>query len=204
MMDQWGGLIAVVSDSYDLEHAVRELWGEKLREQVMRRDGVVVIRPDSGNPRDVVLQVLGWLGEKFGYETNQKGYRVLCPKVRVIQGDGVNYYTIQDTLATMAKAGWAAENVAFGMGGALLQQLNRDTQQFAIKCSSVTVDGEERAVWKSPKGDASKASKRGRLALGWDGVEFHAIENVTPALAYPSHLITVFENGVVYSGDNQF
>ncbi len=92
-----------------------------------------MVRPDSGKPREVVLKVLEILGSKFGYETNAKGYRVLNPKVRVIQGDGVNYWTIQDTLTAMNRAGWSADNITFGMGGALLQQLNRDTQQFAFK-----------------------------------------------------------------------
>jgi nicotinamide phosphoribosyltransferase len=85
--------------------------------------------------------------------------------VRIIQGDGVNYWTIQDTLTAMIRAGWSADNIAFGMGGALLQQLNRDTQKFAFKCSSITVNGEDREVWKDPVEGHDKASKRGRLAL---------------------------------------
>lgn len=198
MMDQWPeGLIAVVSDSYDLEYAITNLWGWRLRQQVMERQGTVVIRPDSGNPRVVVLKVLELLGEKFGTETNQKGYRVLCPKVRVIQGDGVNYYTIQDTLAAMQKAGWAAENVAFGMGGALLQQLNRDTQQFAIKCSSVTIEGQERDVWKETKEDPSKASKRGRLILTHDGTTYRTVTAQTGVQYTEDLLHTVFENGTI-------
>ena len=113
----------------------------------------------------MVLKVLEILGAKFGYETNAKGYRVLNPKIRVIQGDGVNYWTIQDALTAMNRAGWSADNITFGMGGALLQQLNRDTQQFAFKCSNVTVNGEDRDVFKDPVEGHDKASKRGRLAL---------------------------------------
>ena len=78
-----------------------------------------MVRPDSGNPRETVLKVLDILGEKFGQQINAKGYRVLNPKVRVIQGDGVNYWTIQDTLMAMNRAGWSADNITFGMGGAL-------------------------------------------------------------------------------------
>jgi nicotinamide phosphoribosyltransferase len=85
----------------------------------------------------------------------------------VIQGDGVNYWTIQDTLTAMNRAGWSADNISFGMGGALLQQLNRDTQRFAFKCSNVTVHGEDRDVFKDPVEGHDKASKRGRLALHW-------------------------------------
>jgi len=136
-----------------------------LHDKVLKREGTLVIRPDSGNPREVVLKVLEILGQKFGYETNGKGYRVLNPHVRIIQGDGVNYWTIQDTLTAMIRAGWSADNISFGMGGALLQQLNRDTQKFAFKCSSITVNGEDREVFKDPVDGHDKASKKGRLAL---------------------------------------
>jgi nicotinamide phosphoribosyltransferase len=159
------GLVAVVSDSYNVYEACEKLWGTLLREKVENRQGTLVVRPDSGKPREVVLKVLEILGAKFGYETNAKGYRVLNPKIRVIQGDGVNYWTIQDALTAMNRAGWSADNITFGMGGALLQQLNRDTQQFAFKSSNVTVNGEERDVFKDPVEGHDKASKRGRLAL---------------------------------------
>ncbi len=159
------GLVAVVSDSYNVYDACEKLWGGVLRDKVEQRAGTLVVRPDSGKPREVVLKVLEILGAKFGYETNAKGYRVLNPKVRMIQGDGVNYWTIQDTLTAMNRAGWSADNITFGMGGALLQQLNRDTQQFAFKCSNVTVNGEDHDVFKDPVEGHDKASKRGRLAL---------------------------------------
>ena len=159
------GLVAVVSDSYNVYEAAEKLWGQILHDKVLQRQGTLVIRPDSGNPREVVLKVLNILGEKFGFESNAKGYRVLNPKVLVIQGDGVNYWTIQDTLAAMTRAGWSADNITFGMGGALLQQLNRDTQKFAFKTSAITINGEEREVYKDPVDGHDKVSKRGRMAL---------------------------------------
>ena len=159
------GLVAVVSDSYNVYEACEKIWGGMLHDKVVRRPGTLVVRPDSGKPREVVLKVLEILGAKFGFETNAKGYRVLNPKVRVIQGDGVNYWTIQDTLTAMNRGGWSADNITFGMGGALLQQLNRDTQQFAFKTANVTVNGEDRDVFKDPVEGHDKASKRGRMAL---------------------------------------
>jgi nicotinamide phosphoribosyltransferase len=159
------GLVAVVSDSYNVYEACERLWGEILRDKVLQRQGVLVVRPDSGYPRDVVLKVLDILGRKFGYQSNGKGYRVLNPKIRVIQGDGVNCWTIQDTLTAMMRAGWSADNITFGMGGALLQQLNRDTQKFAFKTSAVTINGEDQPVYKDPVEGHDKVSKRGRLAL---------------------------------------
>ena len=100
---------------------------------------------------------------------NSKGYRVLNPKIRVIQGDGVNFWTIQDTLMAMNRAGWSADNITFGMGGALLQQLNRDTQKFAFKTSNIIINGEDREVFKDPVEGHEKVSKRGRLALLFNG-----------------------------------
>jgi nicotinamide phosphoribosyltransferase len=148
----------------------------------------------------VLTRVFEILGEKFGYETNSKGYRVLPPCVRVIQGDGVNMFTIQNMLFHLAKFhGWSADNIAFGMGGALLQQLNRDTQKFAFKCSAAQVNGEWRPVFKDPVTDPGKNSKHGRLSLVEPQPgEFHTLENVgSPALAGDDRLITVFENGLI-------
>jgi nicotinamide phosphoribosyltransferase len=86
-------------------------------------------------------------------------------KVRVIQGDGINYDEIERILEALKIRGWSADNVAFGMGGALLQQMNRDTQRFAFKASSVTVNGYVRDVYKSPVTDNGKRSKKGKLKL---------------------------------------
>jgi nicotinamide phosphoribosyltransferase len=191
------GIVAVVSDSYNVYHAAENLWGELLHDKVLARNGTLVVRPDSGNPRKVVIKVLEILGEKFGYEMNAKGYRVLHPKVRLIQGDGVNFWTIQDTLMAINRAGWSADNIAFGMGGALLQQLNRDTQKFAFKTSNVTVNGEDREVFKDPVEGHEKMSKRGRLALhfnhgSWSTVRVHRGEADRDDRLQP-----VFRNGEV-------
>jgi nicotinamide phosphoribosyltransferase len=69
------GTVAVVSDSYDIYHACRDLWGGALRDAVLARDGTLVVRPDSGDPAHTVLQVLNILGERFGTSANQKGDR---------------------------------------------------------------------------------------------------------------------------------
>jgi len=166
MLEQYPtGIMACVSDSYDIEVACRDLWGSQLRDQVLARDGVLVVRPDSGYPPKIVLSVLGWMGEAFGAETNAKGYRVLHPKVRVIQGDGCTPDMIQEILHQMQHHGWSADNIAFGMGGGLLQKCDRDTYAYAFKCSAVRRGGAWQDVYKDPKTDAAKASKRGRLAL---------------------------------------
>jgi nicotinamide phosphoribosyltransferase len=194
------GLVACVSDSYNIYNACQKLWGELLKPDLLHRQGTLVIRPDSGDPINVLTKVFEILGEKFGYETNAKGYRVLPPWVRVIQGDGVNMFTIQNMLYQLAKFhGWSADNIAFGMGGALLQQLNRDTQKFAFKCSAAQIDGQWSPVFKDPITDPGKNSKHGRLALVEpEHGEFHTMENVaSDALNNEDRLVTVFENGSI-------
>lgn len=159
------GLVAVVSDSYDIYKACSEKWGKELKAEVLSRDGTLVIRPDSGTPEQVVLKVIQTLMDSFGYDTNAKGYKVLNPKVRVIQGDGIDYETVEKILNVLEINKISADNVAFGMGGALLQRLDRDTLGFAFKCSSVVIDSIEKEVYKSPITDPGKKSKRGRLEL---------------------------------------
>jgi len=195
MLDQFpSGLVAVVSDSYDVFRCCAEIWGGALRDQVLARDGVLVIRPDSGDPPKVLVKVLDILGEKFGTTQNAKGFRVLHPKVRVIQGDGVDFTMLGRILQAMAAAGWSADNISFGSGGGLLQKLNRDTQRFAFKCSSVTVDGVEQDVFKQPVTDSSKRSKAGRMKLVLDKNTHATVPHSDPR---PDLLRPVFRDGVV-------
>jgi nicotinamide phosphoribosyltransferase len=170
MVDQFakpGSILAVVSDSYDIYNAASKLWGEELKQKVIDSGATVVIRPDSGDPDTVCRKLVSILGEKFGYTTNAKGYKVLN-NVRLIQGDGVNEHTIRTILGGFAAYGWSADNIAFGMGGALLQQLDRDTQKFAMKCSAAEINGEWVDVQKDPITDSGKKSKAGRVTL-WKG-----------------------------------
>ncbi len=157
-------LVACVSDSYDLENAVVNLWGSALRDAVIKSGATIVIRPDSGDPPTIVRRTLEQLDAAFGHSINSKGYRVLN-HVRVIQGDGIHQNSIRAILQHALEGGYSATNLAFGMGGALLQQVNRDTQKFAMKLSEVTIDGERIAVCKDPVTDSGKRSKAGRLDL---------------------------------------
>jgi len=166
-----GAIVAVVSDSYDIFNAASKLWGEDLRQRVIDSGATVVIRPDSGDPVEVNRRLVEILGEKFGYTKNDKGFKVLN-NVRLIQGDGINELTVRSILGALAAMGWSADNIAFGMGGALLQQVDRDTQRFAMKCSSAQVNGEWIDVQKDPITDSGKKSKAGRVTLWQSGGEF--------------------------------
>ena len=162
------GLVACVSDSFDIYNACSNLWGKDLRDQILNRDGTLVVRPDSGDPITVLLKCLKLLGRAFGYTTNAKGYKVLDPHVRIIQGDGIDRKAIREILDALMLKGWSADNLAFGSGGGLLKKFDRDTSKYAFKCSWIQVNGEGRDVYKDPITGKGKESKPGRMALLWD------------------------------------
>jgi nicotinamide phosphoribosyltransferase len=159
-----GKTFAVVSDSYDIYAAVDYLWGEQLRQRVVESGATLVVRPDSGDPVEIVARTLASLAQRFGYEINGKGYKLL-KHVRVLQGDGVNPASIAAILDRIVSDGFSVANITFGMGGALLQRLDRDTQQFACKASAVAIDGVWRDIRKDPITDHAKCSKPGLLGL---------------------------------------
>ena len=200
-----GSILAVVSDSYDVFNAAGKLWGEELRQKVIDSGATLVVRPDSGDPVEVNRQLIEILGQKFGYTTNAKGFKVLN-NVRLIQGDGVNELTIRSILGAFMAMGWSADNIAFGMGGALLQAIDRDTQKFAMKCSSVEVNSEWIDVQKDPITDAGKKSKAGRVKL-WtnSGGEFASGVSAPTGWSdkgiggWTEALQTVYMNGALFN-----
>ena len=157
MLEQYksNGILAVVSDSYDIYNAAEELWGKKLRQEVIDSGAIVVVRPDSGHPATVVSNLLEILDSKFGSVINDKGYKLLN-NVRIIQGDGINENSIKEILEKAKGLGYCADNLAFGMGGALLQHMDRDTQQWAMKCSAMCINGQWRDIYKDPVTDSGK------------------------------------------------
>ena len=168
MIAQFGGAgksFSVVSDSYDLWNAIDNIWGGSLKDDVKNMGGTLVIRPDSGEPAKVVREALERLAVKFGTTINSKGYKVLPDYVRVIQGDGISPQSLTKIIEVIMKAGFSADNVTFGMGGGLLQQVNRDTMSWAMKASAISIDGTWTDIYKDPITSRSKRSKKGRLAL---------------------------------------
>lgn len=159
-----GSIYACVSDSYDVFNAAENLWGGELKQEVIEGGGILVVRPDSGDPIDTPMRIIRILANKFGTTRNGKGYEVLN-NVRVIQGDGIDSETIRSILLGLELRGFSADNIAFGKGGAMLQKVDRDTFSFAQKCSAVGLkNGTWRDVYKDPIG-GGKTSKKGRLAL---------------------------------------
>ena len=188
------GILSIVIDSYDYERFL-ETCGTRYKDIIENREGVTVFRPDSGEPIATTLRCLEILDKHFGSQTNSKGYKVLNNAVRLLWGDGIDYYGIRDILLAMTNKGWATDCMAcFGMGGGLLQKVNRDTQRMAFKSSAQFYDGSWHDVWKKPK-DASKASKRGRLALVWDKETGYKTVRLEELGDRVDELKTVFENG---------
>lgn len=158
------GILSMVIDSYDYERFI-EKCGTRFKNQILAREGTTVFRPDSGDPVTVTLRCLDLLKKHFDGYINSKGYFVLNDKVRLLWGDGIDYDGIRNILFAMKNHGYSTDCMAcFGMGGGLLQKVNRDTQRMAFKSSAQFYDGAWHDVWKKPK-DITKASKRGRLAL---------------------------------------
>lgn len=190
-----GGIYAVVSDSYDLKHAINVHWGETLKKEVIESGATLVVRPDSGDPPAMVRLAVKALAAKYGTTVNTKGYQVLN-HVRVIQGDGINEDTIRQILQNLLIDGFSAENVAFGMGGALLQKVDRDTQRFAYKASAGLIDGAYRGIYKDPVTDPGKRSKDGVLDLVLEDGRMTTRAYYTFDTDFPGSLMrTVYRDG---------
>jgi nicotinamide phosphoribosyltransferase len=193
------GILSVVSDSYDIYNFVSNIVGTKFKDRILDRDGVFVVRPDSitpthPTPEEEMVWIMENLWANIGGTINSKGYKVINPKVRVLWGDGIDIDGIKKILYAVTKAGFATENIAcFGMGGGLLQKVNRDTQRCAFKCSAQYRDGQWYDIQKNPK-DVSKASKKGKLKLIKVDGEFETVGENDPGEDY---LKVVFYDGVL-------
>lgn len=163
-IEQFGdGIYACVMDSKDFNAAVLRVC-LKYHDRIKALGGKFVFRPDSGDMFANIKFALETLAEHFGFTVNSKGYKVLDPSVGLIQGDGLNNPgDVIKVLDFVKNCGFSTENIAFGMGGGLLQQVNRDTHKFAMKMSAIEINGVWHKVRKSPLGAEWKTSKAGRL-----------------------------------------
>lgn len=171
-------MVAIVGDSYDMMRFVTTTMATPdIKELILQRTAPTITRPDSGKLPKIDIDVFNALESVFGTEINNKGFRVLHPAVRMIQGDGIKWnpiqcvsgmshiHTVEVILQAFQDEGISADNIAFGSGGGLLQDFNRDTQRFAIKCSAMRQGTEWVDIYKQPATDPAKNSKRGLLSL---------------------------------------
>lgn len=214
MIDQFGDenskyynpMYACVSDAYDIFNAVNNIWGKQLKDKLLNTTGKLIVRPDSGNPLEMVKFCLESLDNTFGHTINSKGYKVIN-KCSVIQGDGVGCEEIKEILEYMKQAKYSTDNISFGMGGALHQKdINRDTQKFALKCSAIKLDGQWQNVYKDPITDKGKVSKKGLLDVVYNETEEKYItltEGKTPEeVDRKSELVLFYENGTTFFTEN--
>jgi nicotinamide phosphoribosyltransferase len=201
------GIVSIVSDTFDVYKVLTE-FAAILKPQILARDGKVVFRPDSGNPEYIICGdpsaahgsnewkgAIRLLDEMFGSSVNDKGYKILNPKVGLIYGDGMYLERYQRTLDRLKEMGYAASNLVIGVGG-ILRNHSRDTLGFAIKATYVEVNGEHREIEKDPVTDRKKKSHKGLLALakGENG-DFVTLDQQTPAQEKQSLLQPVFRDG---------
>lgn len=184
------GIVSVVSDTWDLWNVLKVIL-PNLKDGIMARDGKLVIRPDSGDPVDILtgtenfiergdyaefewhpdapaakIGVIELLWQVFGGTVNEQGYKVLDPHIGAIYGDSINYDRAEEIFERLASKGFASTNVVLGVGSYTYQFVTRDTFSSAIKATWVKIDGKGRDIFKNPVTDSGmKKSARGRLTV---------------------------------------
>lgn len=163
LLEKHKGIVACVGDTYSIRRFAEWVSTEPYRSRIANSGGTFVLRPDSGNPLEIPVEIIEILMKGFTPKLNSKNYWVLPDCIRVLQGDGINEASIRGIYRNMHAKGLSADNIVFGMGGALLQHCDRDWLKFAMKGSALCVDGEWRDLFKDPDTDSVKRSKKGRV-----------------------------------------
>lgn len=178
LLENYGSNVcACVMDSYDYINALDNIL-PSIAKYKLEKGGFLILRPDSGNQIDVVIQGLQACEKVFGYTLNKKGYKVING-AGIIQGDAVTYESLGLIENAVLKEGYSAQCVAFGMGGGLLQRIDRDKMSFATKlCKIIYNDNTERDVMKRPKTSGGKISLPGEFIVSQKDTN-------QPPLVYP-------------------
>lgn len=193
-----GAIVSIVIDGYNVFREAEMLCTE-FREKIIASGAKVVFRPDSGDPVEVIERLLQLQAATFGYDINTKGYKKIR-YVGIIQGDGVDIVAIDKILSMMKRLGYAADNIVFGSGGALLQKVNRDTYKFAQKAAAICNErGEWEPIFKDPVTDPGKKSKAGRLTLVRSRVtgEYETVPRGIRSDEWEDVMVTVYQNGEI-------
>lgn len=209
-----GGIVSIVSDTWDLWKVIGE-YLPKLKAEILKRKGKVVIRPDSGDPIKIltgftateescdlsVLEkkgVVECLWDIFGGKINSKGYKELDEHIGVIYGDAINLERAELILERLKNKGFASTNVVFGIGSYTYQYNTRDTFQFAIKSTYGVLNGQGIEIFKNPKTDNGiKKSAKGLLKVEKIRNDYVLSDQVTQAEEEQGELKTVFLNGKI-------
>jgi nicotinamide phosphoribosyltransferase len=204
-----GGIVSIVSDTWDYWEVMTSFLPQ-LKEDILARDGKVVIRPDSGDP---VLIICGdpnapegspehkgsvqLLWETFGGTVSEKGYKLLDSHIGLIYGDSITIHRCTEICERLEKAGFASTNVVFGIGSYTYQYVTRDTFGFAMKATYGEVNGQGREIFKNPKtDDGTKKSAKGMLRIdGENNVVTGMTDSATNEQEMEGMLKTVFKDG---------
>jgi nicotinamide phosphoribosyltransferase len=214
------GTLSIVSDTYDLWNVVNN-YLPILKETIMSRDGTIVIRPDSGNPPDIICGnpfakttserkgVVELLWDIFGGE--QRSFtsdKILDPHIRVIYGDAITLSRCKEICERLKYKNFSPTNVIFGIGSYTYQYVTRDTFGFALKATHAVIDGKEVQLYKDPVTDENRIKKsiKGRCLVYKeykderikykDGLYNDAVDENSGQL-----LRTVFEDGRLHVDD---
>jgi nicotinamide phosphoribosyltransferase len=212
------GMISLVSDTWDFWRVVAE-YLPVLKNEIMARDGKVVIRPDS-SPKTPVEIIIGdpeatpgtgefkglieALWDIFGGSINSKGYKELDPHIGAIYGDSITLEYAEAIVEGLKQKGFASTNIVFGVGSFTYTFVTRDTHGIAMKATAISSGRDEAKIWKpifkDPKTDTSdKKSAKGFLRVDFDSEtkEFKLIQNVTQSEAEVGVLRDIYLNGTI-------
>jgi nicotinamide phosphoribosyltransferase len=218
------GILSVVSDTWDLwkvctEHVVT------LKEEILARDGKLVIRPDSGDPADILCGlntspamvsaeqaaypsykgVIELLWDVFGGTVNEQGYKVLDPHIGAIYGDSITIDRADEICSRLAAKGFASTNVVLGIGSFTYQYNTRDTFGFAMKATYVEINKpkfpgdsnpEGHEIFKDPiTDDGTKKSATGLLCVEEHDGQIGLYDKVSWATEGTGLLRMIYMNG---------
>ncbi|QNK77894.1 nicotinate phosphoribosyltransferase [Winogradskyella sp. PAMC22761] len=203
------GILSVVSDTWDLWKVLTD-YLPQLKEDVLARDGKLVIRPDSGDPVAIICGETRTLGgntpkdkgvvellwDIFGGTVNAQGFKVLDPHIGAIYGDSITTERAENICQRLSDKGFATTNVVLGIGSFTYQFNTRDTFGFAMKATAVVVNGERRAIFKDPiTDDGIKKSAKGLIKVDVIDGEYVLIDEVTPEEENEGELQVIYEDG---------
>ena len=198
----------------------------------MKRDGKVVIRPDSGDPVDIICGLDNneygrggserskagfepmhseeeWKGliellwDTFGGTVNDKGYKELDPHIGAIYGDSITPARAEAICERLQMKGFASTNIVFGIGSFTYTIITRDSLGFAMKSTAVIVDGEERMIFKDPAtDDGTKKSNKGVVAVQEVEGELMCIDGLPFEHDVADLMQVVFKDGELLIDEN--
>jgi nicotinamide phosphoribosyltransferase len=220
------GILSIVSDTWDLWTVVTD-YLPALKDEIMSRDGKIVIRPDSGDPVDIICGynsltpyefnekhvtvadghpshkgLIELLWDTFGGTVNEQGYKVLDSHIGAIYGDSITPDRARQIIARLKEKGFASTNIVLGIGSYTYQYNTRDTFGFAMKATYVEVNGEGREIFKDPiTDDGTKKSARGLLYVQQNDVngEYELWDMVSKDTEKTGELKTIFKDGKFYN-----